>query len=82
LYKPQKKHPLSFTKINKDRKVSNPLVKKARIKSLAFENANAKCNEVIRPLRAQSAPINEWTRSVAGAGSRSPRITLIGKSHP
>ena len=30
------------------------------IESLAFENGNAKCKRILRPLKARSAPIEDW----------------------
>ncbi|XP_052610186.1 oxidized purine nucleoside triphosphate hydrolase isoform X1 [Peromyscus californicus insignis] len=32
------------------------------IESLAFENANAACKRIIRPLKARSAPLEDWIR--------------------
>ena len=52
----------------------------AIIESLAFENANAECKEVIRPLRARSASIDEWIRYTADVGSRLPDMTVIGEA--
>lgn len=41
-----------------ERSISDPSARKAPIESLAFENANAECKEVIRPLMARSASID------------------------
>jgi hypothetical protein len=46
----------------------------------SFENANAKCKEVIRPLRVRSALIEEWIRYTTGVGSHSPDKTVIGEA--
>jgi hypothetical protein len=42
-----------------EKSLSDSAARKARIESLAFENVNAECKEVIRPLRAESASIDE-----------------------
>lgn len=39
------------------RNISDSLCRKALIETLALENANAECNEVITPLKIQSAPM-------------------------
>jgi hypothetical protein len=62
------------------RSVSVSAARKAIIEPLAFENANAKCKEVIRPLRARSASIEEWIRYTADVGSRLPDMTVIGEA--
>jgi hypothetical protein len=36
------------------RNILDPLIRKALIESSAFENVNAECKEVIRPLRVRS----------------------------
>ena len=63
-----------------ERIVSDSAARKAIIEPLAFENANAKCKEVIRPLRARSASIEEWIRYTADVGSRLPDMTVIGEA--
>ena len=65
-----------------ERSVSDSTSSKAIIESLAFENANAECKEVIRPLSARSASIDEWIRYTADVGSRSPEMTAIGEAVP
>ena len=30
--------------------------------TLAFKNANAQCKRILRPLKARSAPIEDWIR--------------------
>lgn len=47
-----------------EKSVSDPPTRKVIIKPLAFENSNAECKEVIRPLRAASASIDEWIRYI------------------
>lgn len=63
-----------------ERSVSDSAARKAIIESLAFENANTECREVIRPLKARSAPIDEWIRYTAIVGSCSPDTTVIGEA--
>ena len=63
-----------------ERNVSDSAARKAIIESLAFENANAECKEVIRPLRARSASIDEWARHTADTESCSPDMTVIGEA--
>lgn len=63
-----------------ERSVSDSAARKAIIESLAFENANTKCRELIRPLKARSAPIDEWIRYTADVGSCSPDMTVIGEA--
>ena len=67
-----------------ERSISDSAARKAVIEFLAFENANAECKEVIRPLRARSASIDEWIRYTADVGSHSPDMTIIGEAakHP
>lgn len=45
--------------------VSDPEVRQLLIKSLAFENSNLECKMVIRPLKARTAPVDEWIRNAA-----------------
>jgi hypothetical protein len=45
-----------------ERSISDPLTRKALVKSLVFENVNAKSKEVISPLRARAASRDEWLR--------------------
>ena len=63
-----------------ERSISDSAAKKAMIESLAFENANDECKEVIIPQRARSASIDEWTRHTADVGSCSPDMTVIGEA--
>jgi hypothetical protein len=43
-----------------NRIVSDSEVIKILIESLVFENANSECKRMMRPLKARSAPIDEW----------------------
>ena len=52
-----------------NRIVSDSEVIKILIESLVFENANSECKRMMRPLKARSAPIDEWIRTMAGIGS-------------
>ena len=54
-----------------DRRVADPGAKKALVESLAFEKANSECRKVIRPLKARSAPRDEWIRNMIEIGSHS-----------
>lgn len=48
--------------------------------SLTFENTNVECKRVIRPLRANSAPIEEWIRHTIDTGpNTSKNDTWIGE---
>ena len=53
---------------DKYRMISDSEVRQILIESLAFENANSECKRVIRPLKARSAPIDEWIRNIADIG--------------
>ena len=44
------------------RAISNPGVKQGLIEILAFKNVNLAYRKVLRPLKAQSAPMDEWIR--------------------
>ena len=55
-----------------ERSISDSSSRKAIIEFLAFENANTECKEVIRPLRARSASIDEWIRYTTDVVSHSP----------
>ena len=61
-----------------ERNVSYSAARKAITVSIVSEDANAECKEVIRPLRARSASIDEWIRYTGDVGSRSPDVTVIG----
>ena len=50
----------------------------AIILSLAFLNTNAECKEVIRPLRAWSASVDEWIRKTSDICHCLPHMTLTG----
>ena len=63
-----------------ERSISDSAARKAIIESLAFENANAECKEVIRPLRARSTSIGEWIRHTVDVKPCSPDITVIGEA--
>ena len=63
-----------------ERNVSDSAARKAITVSIVSEDANAECKEVIRPLRARSASIDEWARHTADTGSFSPDITVIGEA--
>ena len=63
-----------------EKSLSDSAARKARIESLAFENVNAECKEVIRPLRARSASIDEWVRYWVDVRHRSHDMTLIGEA--
>ena len=63
-----------------ERSISDSAARKAIIESLVYENANAECKEVIRPLRARSASIDQWVRHTADTGSCSPDMTVIGEA--
>ena len=63
-----------------ERNVSDSAARKAITVSIVSEDANAECKEVIRPLRARSASIDEWIRYTADVGSHSPDMTVVGKA--
>jgi len=62
-----------------NRIVSDSEVRKILMESLAFKNTNPECKGVIRPLKARSAPIDEWIRNTADIGSHVYDATLIGE---
>ena len=86
LYKAQKKPSLIcfFTKTDStvSRMISDPVARQILIESLAFENVNSKCKRIIRPLKARSAPIDEWIRNTADIGSHTYNNTWIGEVIP
>ena len=43
-----------------NRMIPNSEARQIIIESLAFENANSLCKRIIRPLKARSAPLEEW----------------------
>jgi hypothetical protein len=45
--------------------VSDSEVRQILMRSLAFENANSECKGAIRPFKATSEPIDEWTGNMA-----------------
>ena len=57
----------------------DPSTRKALNKCLAFENVNAKFNEIIRPLRTRSTSIDE-IRYAVDVGPHLPSVTLIGEA--
>lgn len=63
-----------------ERNVSDSAARKAITVSIVSEDANAECKEVIRPLRARSASIDEWARHTADTESCSPDMTVIGEA--
>ena len=42
--------------------IQNSEARQITIQSLAFENANSQCKRISRPLKARSAPLEEWIR--------------------
>ena len=63
-----------------ERNVSDSAARKAITVSIVSEDANAECKEVIRPLRARSASIDEWIRYTVDARPLSLDMTLIGEA--
>ena len=63
-----------------ERNVSDSAARKAITVSIVSEDANAECKEVIRPLRARSASIDEWVRYWVDVRHRSHDMTLIGEA--
>ena len=63
-----------------ERNVSDSAARKAITVSIVSEDANAECKEVIRPLRARSASIDEWIRHTVDVKPCSPDITVIGEA--
>ena len=61
------------------RKENIGLGRKTLIQFQDFENANGECREVIRPLKARTASIDEWIRYTIDARPLSPDMTLIGE---
>lgn len=60
--------------------ISDPDARQILIGSLTFENTNVECKRVIRPLRAKSAPIEEWIRHTIDIGPHtSKNDTWIGE---
>ncbi|KAL6040241.1 hypothetical protein STEG23_020317 [Scotinomys teguina] len=47
--------------------------------SLAFENANEACKRIIRPLKARSAPLEDWIRNTVNVESHEHDDTWIGE---
>ena len=45
-----------------NRTVRDSEARRIIIESLAFENANTQCKRILRPLKARSAPIEDWIR--------------------
>ena len=45
-----------------NRTVPDSEARRIIIETLAFENANAQCKRILRPLKARSAPIEDWIR--------------------
>jgi hypothetical protein len=56
------------------------LGRKTLIQFQDFENANGECREVIRPLKARTASIDEWIRYTVDARPLSLDMTLIGEA--
>lgn len=61
------------------RMVSDSEASKAIIESLAFENANAACKRIIRPLRARSAPMEDWIRETINVEADEHDDTWVGE---
>lgn len=45
--------------------ITDAKVREILVEFLAFENANSEWKGVIRPLKARSAPIDEWIKNTA-----------------
>lgn len=63
-----------------NRAISDPNAKEILIKSLAFENANDKCEKVIRPLKARSAPLYKWIKTTAGTETNAHNPIKAGQT--
>ena len=57
--------------------ISNSEVRQIIIESLAFENANSLCKRIIRPLKARSAPLEEWIQDTINIASHEHDDTWI-----
>ena len=62
-----------------DRAITDPETKQSLIEILAFENANTECKRVIKPLKADGAPIDEWIRETIGIGPQERHANIIGQ---
>jgi hypothetical protein len=63
-----------------ERRILDPLARKALIESLTFETINAECKEVIRPLKAMLELTDKRIRHTVDVRLHSSDINLIGET--
>ena len=59
--------------------ISDPDAKQVLTETLAFENANTKCEKVIRPLKAQAWPMDDWIRDITNTSCNVYPANIIDK---
>ena len=62
-----------------NRTVPDSEARRIIIESLAFENANAQCKRILRPLKARSAPIEDWIRETINVNLYDNDDNLVGE---
>jgi hypothetical protein len=48
-------------------------------RGLGYENLNTKCKKVIRPLKVQAVPIDDWIRDMTNVGSNMCHANIVGQ---